>query len=386
MPKQARIKPIFDDNADLWRVSIPAKLSETGKRQNRYFDRKSDSIDFATLMREKQEQFGSIGRSLSPHQVAEAAEAYRVLAPTGSSLMSVVREHVAQWEARNAACTVAELFEKFLATKGDDYRAGQGIAMRSTIRKFNQELNVADLDVAAITAAFEGLTGNGLEAAMRRLGTVLRFAVKVGLMTKNPLDKMIKPKVVKGDIEVYTPAQVEAFLNEALTHDVEVLPALMFGCFTGVRPNGELFGIDWSDVLPNTMVFRSTKTERKREIELNPNMQAWINRYLEVSGAKREGKVMGNLSYKDFQNRRARIFKSLKLRWIHDGMRHTFASYRLEQTNNLTTITRELGHYGETGTLWDHYHAHVTAEDTARFWSIMPPTPAENVLPFAAVA
>jgi len=95
---------------------------------------------------------------------------------------------------------------------------------------------------------------------------------------------------------------------------------------------------------------------------------------------------MGSMDYKTFQNRRARIFKSLNMRWIHDGMRHTFASYRLKQTGDLTTVTMELGHYGSTGTLWDHYHEHVSAEDTARFWSILPPAPAENVVPMTVAA
>jgi integrase len=80
----------------------------------------------------------------------------------------------------------------------------------------------------------------------------------------------------------------------------------------------------------------------------------------------------------------ARVRKAAELtHWPKNGLRHSFASYRLAATNNAATVAAELGH-STVHLLYNAYRELVHPDEAARYWKIEPAAEAENVVPFSA--
>ena len=69
----------------------------------------------------------------------------------------------------------------------------------------------------------------------------------------------------------------------------------------------------------------------------------------------------------------ARVRKSAKsngVKWLHDGLRHTFITYRLQVVEDRGQVAREAGHL--VGTQIAHYEGLVDPDDVAPFWAQRP--------------
>ncbi len=75
----------------------------------------------------------------------------------------------------------------------------------------------------------------------------------------------------------------------ALANDLELLPFLVLGFFTGIRPDGELNRLEWKHIRwenKSVLITRKTsKVERKRDIPLSENSLAWLERYKQEGGS-----------------------------------------------------------------------------------------------------
>jgi len=69
--------------------------------------------------------------------------------------------------------------------------------------------------------------------------------------------------------------------------------------------------------------------------------------------------------------------------WPKNGLRHSFASYRLAATNNAPAVAAELGH-STPAMLYANYRELVLPEEAERYWQIAPAAEAENVVAFSA--
>ena len=71
-------------------------------------------------------------------------------------------------------------------------------------------------------------------------------------------------------------------------------------------------------------------------------------------------------------------------RWPINGLRHSFASYRLAAIHDAPRVASELGHTSPA-MLYSTYRELVLPEDAERYWKIAPqPAVAGNVVPFSA--
>ena len=69
------------------------------------------------------------------------------------------------------------------------------------------------------------------------------------------------------------------------------------------------------------------------------------------------------------------------MKWKHNALGYSFASYRLTQIKNAAEVAIEMGNSPQM--IFKHYRELVTPRDAAAWWVIMPMTPA-NVLPMNA--
>ena len=72
------------------------------------------------------------------------------------------------------------------------------------------------------------------------------------------------------------------------------------------------------------------------------------------------------------------------LTWKHNGLRHSFASYRLAAIHDAPRVAAELGHTSPQ-MLYSTYRELVLPEEAERYWKIAPQSRrAENIVAFTA--
>jgi integrase len=70
-------------------------------------------------------------------------------------------------------------------------------------------------------------------------------------------------------------------------------------------------------------------------------------------------------------------------KWPKNGLRHSFRSYCLAETNTAALVASELGHT-TSQLVYQHYRELVTPEQAKHYWKIMPAAEAANVVAFSA--
>jgi integrase len=70
-------------------------------------------------------------------------------------------------------------------------------------------------------------------------------------------------------------------------------------------------------------------------------------------------------------------------RWPKNGLRHSFASYRLAAIHDAPRVASELGHTSPQ-MLYSTYRELVLPEEAERYWKIAPAAEGKNVVAFSA--
>ena len=103
------------------------------------------------------------------------------------------------------------------------------------------------------------------------------------------------------------------------------------------------------------------KTGRKRKIVMNENLVEWLEPYRMKSGA---------IFAKDPRKRIAKVVKASGVKWKRNALRHSFGSYRMEQTKNEGQVALEMGNSPKI--VRDHYFEIVDASAAKTYWSLKP--------------
>ena len=175
---------------------------------------------------------------------------------------------------------------------------------------------------------------------------------------------------------------VQALLNDCLENDLELLPFRVIGFFCGVRPDGELPRLDWSDIDLTDKVLKLraeiTKKRRLRFVGLSDNALAWLEAYKLRSGNV-EGSVVP-LTPDELRDHHCENWLRVvgttkdgkpKLRWIQQGMRHSFCSYWLALNEDIDRLVIQSGHESKE-VMWRNYYRATTKAKAKEFWSIKP--------------
>ena len=153
------------------------------------------------------------------------------------------------------------------------------------------------------------------------------------------------------EVEIINNEHVKKMLEHALENDLELLPFLVLGFFCGIRPAGELTQVLWRDVHLDgekpEVIIRATvsKTRRMRAIELSPNAVAWLNVY-RAQGGGMDGLIVKLKRYglEGRRNVNWRAAAGKRIKWIQDGMRHTFCSNWLAFHEKIDRLVLISGH------------------------------------------
>ena len=142
---------------------------------------------------------------------------------------------------------------------------------------------------------------------------------------------------------------------------------LAIGGFAGLR-HAELMRLDWSDVklAQSTIVVsaKAAKTAQRRTVPIQPNLQKWLAPLARLSGALFKG------DGSRFLNHVTSVARACEFPWPHNGLRHSFASYRMAQRKNAAEVALEMGNSPQM--IFRHYRELVSPQDAAKWWAIEP--------------
>src|SRR5262249_9170422 len=159
----------------------------------------------------------------------------------------------------------------------------------------------------------------------------------------------------------------------------DVLPILAIGAFAGLR-EAEIQRLDWSEVdLTRGHIevkAAKAKSARRRIVSILPNLAAWLRPY---SGLK------GHVVPVGARRKLDRVRNAAELaRWPNNGLRHSFASYRLAAIQDAPRVASELGHTTPQ-LLYSTYRELVRPDEADLYWNLAPAAEMQNVVAFTRV-
>ena len=265
---------------------------------------------------------------------------------------------------KKLADAIQEVLEaKIAANRRPIYLAELGRYLRLFARG-RESMDVGSFGVAEIEAWFSERKERPSSRAgnLGKLSALFDHCWRRGYIKENPCLRVEKPHVEVGVPEILSVDQCEGLMKAALETDRDLLPELALGLFAGVRPN-EIARLDWSriDLQRNllTVDAAASKVRHRRLVNLHPTCVVWLKLGGELpSGLNRRRRMDALKEAANIQS------------WPHDVLRHTAASH-LVALHGARIAAETLGH-SET-MLFKHYRELVTSQETARFWSILPP-------------
>ena len=392
MPRSPRLKPAFRPERDAkgvaaWAVNVPPELSETGKRRQLYFRSQKEAEAECNRVRVTQKNFGSSLLLLSASDISEAAKAIELLEPHNIGLLEAVSKFLEIHNQRTSSIPFLDLCNLYLAAKaGKNPRHLK--SLRNTRNRFPSlhRLLVSDIDARILEPLLNAIPSGGRNLIIRHFKSFFNYAIKKGYAVSNPVAGLDVVEVKRKEVEIIEREAVARMLEHALSHDLQLLPFITIGFFTGIRPE-ELSELDWKNVdlasKEITVSAEVSKTKTRRFPALSDNAVAWLQAYAQAGG-RMDGKIIGLRDNTLLAHRRKNRAAAGISHWVQDGMRHTFASFWLSKHKDVNRLRELMGHEGNTRTLWTHYHRGTTEAEAKKFWSIMPPCQPQNVISFVA--
>lgn len=351
---------------------------------------------------------GTAALSLSEDHRHDALRALRLL-PSDLSLEAVMKEYVAAkaeldgtplslavafWKSHHKPAggvrTVNELLDEYVrvkSEKGKRQRYVKDIAFRVGMfaREFGDRhvhtITTQDINEWIKQKDYHGTTQINY---LTYLTGFFNFAKRMRLIEGNPADSesIERPDVDEKTTEVFSVDCVASVMTAAGKHAPAIVPMLALGFFAGLRTS-ELQGITWDAINFESKRIRVVpsvaKKRRQRFIAMQDNLIAWLLPYRQSSGPVA-------IPFMTYRRSVDRVLKATGVKWVQNGMRHTFASCHLAKFQDMKRLVIEMGHADKADVLFGHYLDLVTPEDAERYWNIRPVSSPAPALPEMAQA
>jgi integrase len=390
MPRPLRLKPIKTSD-ERWLLDIPATLSDTGSRQRLYFRNLDTARLKASELRARQHNLRIESEDFPELLRVDALKAIDHLRSVDAeaTLFDAAKLYVADYQQKSRSVSFAQLFDLYLELKShrsNVYRK-ELLITKNRLSMFH-DIKVYDLESAKLEKVLAKFPPAARNAVMRYLRAVFNVGIRRGYLKTNPITALEFVHRPRKEVEVLEPQQFARMLRAAFTDDLALLPYLVVCGFAGVRPKGEATRLEWRDynwaegrleVRPEVI-----KGNQRRYVELEPCAKEWLEAYRAQGGS-----ILGLMvpfTPKELRNKRAANRKSAGItHWPNSVMRHSFASYWATLHDNIDRLLFMLGH-SSLEMLRRHYRKAVPREEALKYFAILPPQIAANVVAFSASA
>jgi Site-specific recombinase XerD len=311
--------------------------------------------------------------------------ARKTLSEYGKSINDAVGFFVDHLErVRRCKTTVAQLADEVLEAKRRDGMSEAYLSdLRIRLARFCRDFGnrpIAGVTVEELDNWLRSLEGSPKSRANYRanIGVLFSYATKRRMLDSNPILHTAKPKLPDNPPEIFTVDELRALLEAANRVASDVVPMLTIGAFSGLR-DAEIKRLAWGEIdLARGHIevkAKKAKSARRRIVPIQPNLAEWLRPYAAMKNSVVPEGARGKLD---------RVCKAAGLsRWPNNGLRHSFASYRLAACYDAPRVAGELGHTSPQ-MLYSTYRELVLPKEAERFWKLIPESEPENVLSFNA--
>ena len=224
-----------------------------------------------------------------------------------------------------------------------------------------------------------GKSGRTRNNYRRLIGGLFKFAIRRGYLPKDhsEIQAVEKVKDGHGEIEVFTPDELRKLFAACLERVKErkvwrtredMVPYLAIAAFCGLRA-AEIQRLDWSEVHltgPERFIevtAGKAKTASRRTVPISDNCAAWLSPHVKTSGP---------VAAFERSDKQLFIYLAEKagVPWKHNGLRHSFISYRLAMIKNVHQVSLEAGNSPQM--VFKHYRQLVRESEAAEWFAITP--------------
>jgi integrase len=352
-----------------------------------FFKHRSEAEAAAMRQRTLLERHSREAIGLSQREMSDFIQAKQRLAGLGKNINDAVEFYASHLEriCRHGA-TVSQLADEVVKAKHQDGRSGAYVRdLRLRLGGFVQEFG--DRPIAGITVEELDNWLRALPYSPRgrmNYRTVIcllfSYAEARGIIDRNPVLRTARPKLIDKAPEILTVDELRSLLEAAASVAPDVIPMIALGAFAGLR-DAEIHRLHWNEIdLARGHIevkAAKSKTAQRRLIPIQPNLVAWLRPYSSMTGNIVPSRLRPKIVA-------ARAAAGLD-KWPQNGLRHSFASYRLAATHNAPQVAAELGHTSPQ-ILYAHYRELVRPEEAERYWKISPAAESEKVVAFSGVS
>jgi hypothetical protein len=358
-------------------------------RIRRHFSSKEEAEGFRQI-----KEIEAINRSdelrpsvthLTTDELRQAEAAFRRL--DGKSLEAAVEWFLSTHRDTLSTKTVAEVYEEFLTERADHVRPNTLSDYRGSLKAFAAYVEGRQLPAITSTEVEAFLKSRNLKSkswnnTRADLNGFFAWCLKAPRkwIASNPVQEVATFNVARTLPEIITVAkavELMEFLESFVGHEVEPLPPgflvpyFALALFAGIRPafsGGELVRLANLPSLERHFdlgagVIRITpeiaKTNDLRQITIQPNLAAWLNRY-----PPSRFPIFPPLA----DDQIVHVRKKFSLG--HDVLRHTFISMHVARFRSMADTALQAGN--SESMIKKHYLNLVTPKDAEKFWAIVP--------------
>jgi integrase len=378
-----------------WKVEIPSRFSPSGQRERAYFSTRDKAKKFASNLKERVTEHGSNSSNIRPSVADDATLAVEMLKPYGLTLLEAVKRIVEIEKTKIASMEVKSALSQFLLTKEErsDWQRRAYDQMRTAFEFEFAGRMLSTITPAELVSHVENGTGTNstFNSRATSIKTFWRWCSKLprNWCDVKTIEVLEKRQTRRGEIGVLTAAQCKILLQTAEKKYPECAPAFAIALFTGMR-KAELERLEPENITAEgiTLLIESTKTSKRRFIEMPAPLAAWLKFYpvattvLPANWFRKEKAVRREAGWKVWCD----LFDPPEAddslpEWPDNGLRHTHASAMVALGKPLDNLTFEFGHSGGAAVLKSHYVGVMTKAEAIEIWSI---GPNETVVPVIA--
>jgi integrase len=339
----------------------------------RFFKTRSEAEAEAFRQRTLLEKHSRELIGLSRREMSRIIEAKQRLAEYGKTIEDAAEfflDHLDK--VLRHGITVSTLTDELIRAKrsdgmSKDYLDDLRLRLKVFCRDFGSK-PIAGITVEELDHWLRGLPVSPKSRANYRANVSVLFghAMRRRIIDSNPVLLTARPKLIDRAPEIFEVDELQALLDAATRVAPDLVPMLAIGAFAGLR-EAEIRRLDWSEVdLDRAHIevkAAKAKSARRRIIPIQPNLMAWLEPY-----AGRSGKVAPSSPRRPLVQAK----KAAGLaRWPNNGLRHSFASYRLAAIHDAPRVSAELGHTSPQ-MLYGTYRELVLPAEAERYWKITP--------------
>jgi len=391
--KTARI-PIYDAGNGKVLLSYYAKgqrrlvkcsgLVEARKRAKEIADQLADGVAHvrtvtaqqAALLEFCNEMLSPLRVNLS-EAVREFVDSRKIMSQASetTSLVEAATFYVRETDRRKvtpkAFSAVVQEFLDDLKAKQRSYRHWADCHSRltkaaKTFRGGILEITAPDLERWLDSIKVKGRNRNNYRGT---LTTLFSFARKRGYLLRNTQTEAeyITLATDRGNpVGIYTPEQISQILHGLPDKWVSFVA---IGAFAGLRA-AEIHRLEWTDVNikeGHIVVDRhKDKTGRRRIVPIQPNLKKWLSPHVQETGWICPHYAHDSTLLIQF----GAVFKKTGVKSVHNGFRHSYASYRLAETQSAEKVGLEMN--TSPRKLFQNYRELVTEKAAKEFFAVVP--------------